>query len=115
MATTEKVKRSLIAHFLDTSDKMGEYSGAKWARVGKNVTSAAIDFGAQTETEQDIISSSATTELTGYQPNMSVSQQCTKGDRIHVHHQEAPRTRNSGRCARMDAECRPVGRYRRWR
>lgn len=84
MATTEKVKRSLIAHFLDTSDKMGEYSAANWARVGKNVTSAAIDFGAQTETEQDIISSSATTELTGYQPNMSVSQQCTKGDPVYT-------------------------------
>ena len=108
MATTEKVKRSLIAHFLDTSDKMAEYSAAKWARVGKNVTSAAIDFGAQTETEQDIISSSATTELTGYQPNMSVSQQCTKGDPVYTFITKKRR-------ARMDAECRPVGRYRRWR
>lgn len=82
MATTEKIKRSLIAHFLDTSDKMGEYSAAKWARVGKNVTSASTDYGAQTETEQDIVSDSATTELTGYQPTMPVTQQCTKGDPI---------------------------------
>ena len=26
---TEKIKRPLIAHFLDTTDKMGEYSTAK--------------------------------------------------------------------------------------
>ena len=83
MAITEKIKRSLIAHFLDVSDKMGEYSDAKWARVSKNVTSASIDYGPQTETEQDIGSSSATTELTGYQPNMAVSQQCTKGDPVY--------------------------------
>ena len=116
MATTEKVKRSLIAHFLDTSDKMGEYSAANWARVGKNVTSAAIDFGAQTETEQDIISSSATTELTGYQPNMSVSQQCTKGDPVYTFITKKRRARAILADAHgMDAECRPVGRYRRWR
>lgn len=82
MATTEKIKRPLIAHFLDTSDKMGEYSAAKFARIGKNVTEASTDYGAQTETEQDIISDSATTEITGYQPTMSVSQQCTKGDDV---------------------------------
>ena len=79
---TEKIKRPLIAHFLDTSDKKGEYSDAKWARIGKNVTEASTDYGAQTETEQDIISDSATTEITGYQPTMSVSQQCTKGDDV---------------------------------
>ena len=80
---TEKVKRSLIAHFLDVSDKMGAYTAAKWARVGKNVTSASIDYGPQTETEQDITSSSATTELTSYQPTMPISQQCTKGDPVY--------------------------------
>lgn len=82
MATVEKIKRPLIAHFLDTSDKMGEYSAAKWARIGKNVTEASTDYGAQTETEQDIISNSATTEITGYQPTMSITQQCTKGDEV---------------------------------
>ena len=60
---TEKIKRPLIAHFLDTTEKMGEYSAANWARIGKNVTEASTDYGAQTETEQDIISDSATTEL----------------------------------------------------
>ena len=77
----EKIKRSLIAHFLDTS-KGAEYSAATWARLGLNVTDMSIDYGAQTETEQDIISNSATTDVTGYQPTSAVSQQCTKGDDI---------------------------------
>ena len=82
MAVTEKIKRPLIAHFLDVGETFGEYSAATWARLGKNVTEASTDYGAQTETEQDIISESATTEITGYQPTMSVSQQCTKGDEV---------------------------------
>lgn len=77
----EKVKRPLIAHFLDTS-KSATYDSATWARIGVNVTDMSIDYGAQTETEQDIISNSATTDVTGYQPTSAVSQQCTKGDAI---------------------------------
>ena len=55
MAVTEKIKRPLIAHFLDVGETFGEYSAATWARLGKNVTEASTDYGAQTETEQDII------------------------------------------------------------
>ena len=39
---TEKIKRPLIAHFLDTSDKMGEYSDAKFAIRGRLIFSVAI-------------------------------------------------------------------------
>ena len=81
MAATEKVKRPLIAHFLDVLQSP-TWAGAEWERLGKNVTDASVSFNPQTETEQDIISDSATTEITGYQPNMPVSQQCTKGDPI---------------------------------
>ena len=77
----EKIKRPLIATFLDTS-KAAEYSSATWTRVGLNVTEASTEYNPQTETEQDIISNSATTDITGYQPSMPVSQQCTKGDPI---------------------------------
>ena len=77
----EKIKRPLIAHFLDTK-KSEDYASATWSRIGLNVTDMSIDFGAQTETEQDIISNSATTDVTGYQPTSAVSQQCTKGDPI---------------------------------
>lgn len=88
----EKIKRSLIAHFLDTS-KATTYATAEWKRVGLNVTDMSIDYGAQTETEQDIISNSATTEVTGYQPTSAVSQQCTKGDDIFEFITELRRSR----------------------
>lgn len=78
-----KIKRPLIAHFLDIR-KSDEYTSANigWKRIGNNVTDMSIDYGAQTETEQDIVSNSATTDVTGYQPTSAVSQQCTKGDDI---------------------------------
>lgn len=79
---TEKIKRPLIAHFLDTS-QAEEYSAAKWERIGINVTEASTEYNPQTDTEQDIVSNSATTEITGYQPSMAVSQQCTKGDPVY--------------------------------
>lgn len=88
----EKIKRPLIAHFLDTS-KSTDYTSATWARIGVNVTDMSIDYGAQTETEQDIVSSSATTDVTGYQPTSAVSQQCTKGDGIFEFITELRRSR----------------------
>lgn len=80
-AATEKIKRPLIAHFLDVS-QAATYTDAEWARLGKNVTEASTEYNPQSETEQDIISDSATTETTGYQPTMPVAQQCTKGDPV---------------------------------
>lgn len=88
----EKIKRSLIAHFLDTA-KSATYSAATWAKIGLNVTDMSIDYGAQTETEQDIISNSASTDVTGYQPTSAVSQQCTKGDPIFTFVTELRRNR----------------------
>lgn len=78
----EKIKRSAIAHFLDTS-KAADYADATWERIGKYVDSASTEYNPQTETEQDIISESATTELTGYQPTMPISQKCAKGDEVY--------------------------------
>lgn len=78
----EKIKRALIAHFLDT--KQSEtYSAAEWNRLGINVTEASTEYNPQSETSQDIVSDSASTDLTGYQPTMPVSQQCTKGDPVY--------------------------------
>jgi hypothetical protein len=94
MATTEKIKRPLIAHFLDTAKSADYATGATWKRIGLNVTDMSIDYGAQTETEQDIISNSATTDVTGYQPTSAVSQQCTKGDEIFEFITELRRNRS---------------------
>lgn len=88
----EKIKRPLIAHFLDTS-KSATYESATWVRIGVNVTDMSIDYGAQTETEQDIVSNSATTDVTGYQPTSAVSQQCTKDDGIFEFITELRRSR----------------------
>lgn len=78
----EKIKRPLIAHFLDTS-QASAYAEAKWSRLGINVTEASTEYNPQSETSQDIVSDSASTDLTGYQPTMPVSQQCTKGDPVY--------------------------------
>ena len=93
MATTEKIKRPLIAHFLDTAKAPDYATGTTWKRIGLNVTDMSIDYGAQTETEQDIVSNSATTDVTGYQPTSAVSQQCTKGDEIFTFITELRRNR----------------------
>lgn len=78
----EKIKRALIAHFLDTT-QASDYADAKWDRLGINVTEASVEYNPQSETSQDIVSDSASTDLTGYQPTMPVSQQCTKGDPVY--------------------------------
>lgn len=93
MATIEKIKRPLIAHFLDTAKAPDYTTGTTWKRIGLNVTDMSIDYGAQTETEQDIVSNSATTDVTGYQPTSAVSQQCTKGDEIFTFITELRRNR----------------------
>lgn len=103
----EKIKRPLIAHYLNTAASTGSVQKVKtvsdevkeipqsftWKRIGVNVTDMSIDYGAQTETEQDIVSSSATTDVTGYQPTSAVSQQCTKGDPIFDYITNMRRTR----------------------
>lgn len=77
----EKIKRPSIAHFLDTSAS-AQYADAEWSRLGHNVSSAATEYNPQSETSQDIVSDTASTDLTGYQPTMPVEQQCTKGDAV---------------------------------
>lgn len=92
MPAVEKIKRPLIAHFLDTS-RASSYTDAEWARLGVNVTEASTEYNPQTESEQDIVSDSASTEITGYQPSMPVSQQCTKGDPVFEFVTELRRSR----------------------
>ena len=91
--TTQKIKRPLIQHFLDTAKSADYATGVTWKQIGLNVTDMSIDYGAQTETEQDIVSNSATTDVTGYQPTSAVSQQCTKGDPIFTFITELRRER----------------------
>lgn len=77
----EKVKRSLQASYLNVAE--GEAAAAKYALLGVNVAELSIAYNPQTTTEQDIVSDSATTDLTGYQPSAAVSQSATKGDEVY--------------------------------
>lgn len=77
----EKVKRSLQATYLNVAE--GGASAPTYALLGVNVSELSIAYNPQTTTEQDIVSASASTDLTGYQPSASVSQSATKGDPVY--------------------------------
>lgn len=76
----EKVKRSLQATFMNVTPSE---STPTWARVGKNVSDMSIAYNPQVRTEQDVTQDSADSEVTGYQPNIPVTQTATKGDDVY--------------------------------
>jgi len=57
-------------------------SSADYQLLGKGVSELSIEYNAQTTTEQDIISATASTEITGYQPTAPLSQKVDKGDAV---------------------------------
>lgn len=69
-------KRSAFKTFLNTTPS----SEATYSIIGPGVTELSIAYNPQTSTEQYIHEDSATTELTGYQPNAPVTAQAVKGD-----------------------------------
>lgn len=69
-------KRSAFLLFINTAPK----AEANYALVGDGVTELSISYNAQTSTEQYIHQDTATTEITGYQPNAPVTAQVIKGD-----------------------------------
>lgn len=73
----EKIKRKLQAIYIDTTP---EAETRKYELVGVNVSEATINYNPQVNTEQDIISDTASTEIVGYQPNISITQQVSKND-----------------------------------
>lgn len=70
-------KRSAFLLFLNTAPK----STSDYALVGDGVTELSIAYNPQTSTEQYIHQDTATTEMTGYQPNAPVTAQVVKGDK----------------------------------
>lgn len=77
----EKVKRSLQATYLNVAGAGAD--SEKYALLGVNVSELSISYNPQTNTEQDVVSDSASTDLTGYQPSAAVSQSATKGDEVY--------------------------------
>lgn len=69
-------KRSAFKLFLNTTPK----STATYSIVGPGVTELTISYNPQTSTEQYIHEDTATTEMTGYQPNAPVTAQVVKDD-----------------------------------
>ena len=69
-------KRSKFLIFMNTSP--GETSA--YTLVGDGVTELSVAYNPQVNTEQFIINDSATSIVTGYQPNAPVTKQAIKGD-----------------------------------
>ncbi len=73
------VSRTKVAMFLNTTPD----STATYELLGKGVAELSIEYNPQTQTEQDIISDTADTELTGYQPNAPVTQKIDATDAVY--------------------------------
>lgn len=73
----QKIKRKLQATYIDVTPK-GE--SPTYELLGLNVNEATVNYNPQSTTEQDIISDTAATEITGYQPAMPITQHATKND-----------------------------------
>lgn len=69
-------KRSAFLLFINTTPS----TEATYALVGEGVTELSISYNPQTTTEQYIHQDTATTEITGYQPNAPVTSQVVKDD-----------------------------------
>lgn len=78
----EKIKRKLQAVFMDVTPA-AEPGSETYEIVGINTTDLSISYNPQTNSEQDIVSDTAETEITGYQPTAAVTQQATKGDPVY--------------------------------
>lgn len=75
--TYTKIRRSQIATFIDTTP-----AGANrtYKRLGFGITSYALAYNPQTETEQWIIDDNATTSITGNQKSSDVEQRMYKDE-----------------------------------
>lgn len=71
-------KRSAFKMFMNTTP--GE--SATYDIIGPGVTELSISYNPQTSTEQYIHEDTATTEMTGYQPNAPVTGQAVSGDPV---------------------------------
>lgn len=71
-------KRSAFLLFINTSG--GGSGTGSYALVGDGVTELSIAYNAQTSTNQYIHQDTATTTVTGYQPNAPVTSEVVKGD-----------------------------------
>jgi len=77
--TIEKIKRSQVVTFLDTTPNA---SSATWKPLGIGVNDYGIDYNAQVDTEKWILEDSARNDHTSNQKQGSVTQKCYKNDAV---------------------------------
>lgn len=77
--TVTKVKRSLVAQFLNTTPSS---TSATWSRMGKGITTGTIAYNPSTTTEQYIDEDSATTTLDSYAPALETAQTAYAGNPV---------------------------------
>ncbi len=82
-------KRSAFLLFINTTPSE---TAASYALVGEGVTELSVSYNPQTSTEQYIHQDTATTEITGYQPNAPVTSQAVKGDPAFAYINEMRKT-----------------------
>ena len=82
-------KRSSFLLLLDTNPS----GSANYQLVGDGVTELTISYNAQSKTEQYINADSASTDITGYQPNAPVTMVANKGDAIYDYINSLRKTR----------------------
>ena len=74
-----EVKRSLIAHYLNTTPSA---TNPTWSLLGLGVSSAQMAMNPQSETTQYVHEDNASTSVTGYQPVLPVNQKLYPGDEV---------------------------------
>lgn len=73
------VARNKMAIYIDTTPT----STATYTLLGVGITELSVEYNPQTTTEQDIVSATADTEITGYQPTAGASMKVNKGDDVY--------------------------------
>lgn len=63
-----KLKRSALAHYLNTSKALG----GNWYLIGKDIDDMSVDMNGSFETKKNILDETSVTD-TGYQPSIAVT------------------------------------------
>lgn len=72
-----ETKRSLIAHFVDTTP---DETTETYSKIGEGVSDGAMSYNPNTETEQYVHEDTATTRVANYAPTLPLEQVVYPGD-----------------------------------
>lgn len=92
-----RVKRSLLAHFLNTGTK----TTPVWSRIGQGVSEMSVDYNPEVTTEQWIHEDAPRNAIERYAPSSGVSAIAYSDDPVFIFIDNLRKTRAIG----TDAEC----------